>query len=96
MTASLLLLYCGGNDKRNYGGEFWAQIDYTACVYVSLYDTYEYIDIRPDRFIIIFREPHILVFSLSLSLSLLLRLHIKHKEPKTCSTFLVSFCPFSA
>ena len=52
---------CSGCDKGNYGVELWIKIDSTIRVYDPLNDTYENVDISPSQFIVIHREPRVLL-----------------------------------
>ena len=50
-----------GNNSCNYGVELWIKVDSTIRVYDSLNNIYENIDIHPDQFIVVYREPRILL-----------------------------------
>ena len=52
---------CSGCDNGNYGVELWIKIDSTIRVYDPLNDTYEYVDLSFSQFIVIHRDPRVLL-----------------------------------
>ena len=55
-----------GNNSCNYGVELWIKVDSTIRVYDSLNDIYENVDIHPDQFIVVYREPRILLVTIEM------------------------------